>query len=148
MVVPQGYTQQFLDGEVTSAGQVAAIRRAFDNVARTNDFTVVEGAGHVGVGSIVKMNNAQVASLLDLDMVLVVNGGIGKSVRVRRRALHSGARLAHTRSTPERAPKSLYYSSATVSRAVLTAAPFLSSTPLFVASIGVRLLFNDVVVTI
>ena len=59
VVVPKGYTQQFLDGEVTSAGQVAAIRRAFDNVTSTNDFTVVEGTGHVGVGSIVKMNNAQ-----------------------------------------------------------------------------------------
>jgi len=40
---------------------------------------VVEGTGHCGVGSIVNMDNARVAALLGLSMVLVVNGGLGSA---------------------------------------------------------------------
>jgi dethiobiotin synthetase len=40
---------------------------------------VVEGTGHCGVGSIVNLDNARVASILGLSMVLVVNGGLGSA---------------------------------------------------------------------
>ena len=38
-----------------------------------------EGTGHCAVGSVVNMNNACVASMLKTDIILVVNGGIGRS---------------------------------------------------------------------
>ena len=41
--------------------------------------TVVEGTGHTGVGSIVELNNAQVASLLKTPLVLIASGGLGSS---------------------------------------------------------------------
>lgn len=42
-------------------------------------YTIVEGTGHTGVGSIVELNNARVAAELGVDMVLVANGGIGSA---------------------------------------------------------------------
>lgn len=36
-------------------------------------------AGHVGVGSIIGLNNARVAKELGLDMILVSNGGLGSA---------------------------------------------------------------------
>ena len=38
---------------------------------------LVEGTGHCGVGSVVGLNNAEVAKMLGLEMVLVANGGLG-----------------------------------------------------------------------
>ena len=52
---------------------------AFNAVCDAHDFTVVEGTGHTGVGSVVGLNNAQVAKLLDLDMIFIANGGLGKT---------------------------------------------------------------------
>lgn len=43
------------------------------------DRKVVEGTGHCGVGSIVNLNNARVASILGLSMIVVVNGGLGSA---------------------------------------------------------------------
>ena len=40
----------------------------------------MEGTGNCAVGSIVGVNNAQVASMLGADVVLVANGGLGKCV--------------------------------------------------------------------
>lgn len=42
-------------------------------------YTIVEGTGHTGVGSIVNINNARVAAELGIDMVLIANGGIGSA---------------------------------------------------------------------
>ncbi len=39
----------------------------------------MEGTGHVGVGSIVNLSNASVASLLNLDMILIAKGGLGSA---------------------------------------------------------------------
>jgi len=55
------------------------ILASFERVRNANPFTVVEGTGHTAVGSVVNLNNAQVAALLDVPMVLVVNGGLGSA---------------------------------------------------------------------
>ena len=52
---------------------------SYATISANNPFTVVEGTGHCGVGSIVNMNNAQVAALLGVNMVLVANGGLGSA---------------------------------------------------------------------
>lgn len=79
LIVPSGYTRSFLDGKVCTADQHAKIIKAFKNVDAASDFTVIEGTGHCGVGSIIEMDNARVAAYLGVDMVLVCNAGIGSS---------------------------------------------------------------------
>ncbi|KAJ9450913.1 Phosphate acetyltransferase [Diplonema papillatum] len=74
------YTRDFLDGETESLDSMKArILRSYEKVSASSDFTVIEGTGHMGVGSIVGMNNATVAKLLDVDVVLVASGGIGSA---------------------------------------------------------------------
>jgi dethiobiotin synthetase len=44
------------------------------------DIVVYEGTGHPGVGSVVDLSNAEVANLLNLGVILVVEGGIGNTI--------------------------------------------------------------------
>ncbi|RHY87838.1 hypothetical protein DYB35_008532 [Aphanomyces astaci] len=82
VVIPPGYTRDYLDGKISLESQLSKIRTSFDRIASQNEvlsFTVVEGTGHTGVGSIVNVNNARVAAELGVDMVLIANGGIGSA---------------------------------------------------------------------
>lgn len=79
VVIPPGYTRDFLDGKITLESQLSKIRGCFDRITAENDYTIVEGTGHTGVGSIVDVNNARVAAELGIDMILIANGGIGSA---------------------------------------------------------------------
>ena len=79
VVIPRGYTKQYIDGEITDDTQIDAIRSSFRALEAESDYIVVEGTGHTGVGSVVNMNNARVAALLGIDMILIANGGLGSS---------------------------------------------------------------------
>uniref|UniRef100_A0AAV1URI0 DRTGG domain-containing protein n=1 Tax=Peronospora matthiolae TaxID=2874970 RepID=A0AAV1URI0_9STRA len=79
VVIMPGYTKRFLDGEITVESQLDKIRASFKRITEANEFTVVEGTGHTGVGSIVDCNNARIAAELGVDMVLVANGGLGSA---------------------------------------------------------------------
>ncbi len=59
---------------------VDRICRAFDRVSWEKDFTIIEGTGHAGVGSVFDLSNAKVAHLLDAKVILVSSGGIGRPV--------------------------------------------------------------------
>lgn len=56
------------------------ICRAFDRVSWEKEFTLIEGTGHAGVGSVFDLSNARVAQLLDAKVILVSPGGIGRPV--------------------------------------------------------------------
>jgi BioD-like phosphotransacetylase family protein len=56
------------------------ICRAFDRVSWEKDFTLIEGTGHAGVGSVFDLSNARVARLLNAKVILVTTGGIGRPV--------------------------------------------------------------------
>lgn len=79
VVIPRNYTKDFVDGKITEASQIAAVERAFRSISSRHQFTLTEGTGHCGVGAIVNLDNARVASLLGLQMILVVNGGLGSA---------------------------------------------------------------------
>jgi len=79
VIIPQGYTKKFVDGEISSTDQLDRVENAMLHVTENSDVVLLEGTGHCAVGSIVALNNAKCASLIGADMVLVANGGLGSS---------------------------------------------------------------------
>lgn len=79
VLFPRGFTRDYLDGKVDHRDLADRILQAFKSVTGRNTITVIEGTGHTGVGSIVDLNNAQVAALLKCPVILVASGGLGSS---------------------------------------------------------------------
>ena len=79
VIFPRGFTRSFLDGEISTADLEKRISDGYKKISKQNDFTIVEGTGHVGVGSIVDLNNAKVASMLGLDIIIIAKGGLGSA---------------------------------------------------------------------
>lgn len=79
VLIPPGFTKDFLDHKIHSHDLKVKIETSYDKLRKKNDFMVVEGTGHVGVGSIIQLNNAQVAQLLHLPVILIASGGLGSS---------------------------------------------------------------------
>jgi dethiobiotin synthetase len=52
VLIPPGYTRDYLDGVITSAEQMARVQEAFSFMEKTCDIVLCEGTGHVAVGSI------------------------------------------------------------------------------------------------
>jgi phosphate acetyltransferase len=79
VLFPPGFTREVIDGRVDRKEMADRIQRSFHSIQSANEFTLVEGTGHVGVGSIADLNNAQVAAILGVPMVLVARGGLGSA---------------------------------------------------------------------
>lgn len=79
VLIPQGFTRQFLDKKIDAKHLSDKIEKSCKKLLGRNSFLVVEGTGHCGVGSIIDMNNAQVASLLQMPIVLIASGGLGSA---------------------------------------------------------------------
>ena len=73
VIIPKGYTSRYIDGDITREEQVELIRKAQATQEAASDFLLVEGTGHVGVGSVVEMSNARTAALMGADVVLAVS---------------------------------------------------------------------------
>lgn len=43
VLIPRGYTRDFLDGKITQAEQITKIQQAYQNVARASDIVLCEG---------------------------------------------------------------------------------------------------------
>lgn len=79
IIFKRGFTKEFIDGKVNSAHLEDKILKAYNKQAQTCDCMLAEGTGHVGVGSIANINNAKVAALLGLDVIMVTSGGLGSA---------------------------------------------------------------------
>lgn len=79
VVFPPGYTRKVIDGRIQTGDLLHKIKDSFTALATNSDFTLLEGSGHIGVGSIVNLNNAQVAGALGVDVVMIAPGGLGVS---------------------------------------------------------------------
>lgn len=79
VIIPQGYTKKYIEGEITHSHQLEKVLESYKHVSEASDITLMEGTGHCAVGSIVGVNNAQVAAMLGADVVLVANGGLGSA---------------------------------------------------------------------
>jgi dethiobiotin synthetase len=76
--IPQGFTKDYLDQKVCLDSLIQKIKSSASNMNHYPSM-VYEGTGHLGVGSIIDLNNAQVAKLLKTPLLLVTKGGIGSS---------------------------------------------------------------------
>lgn len=79
VLFPRGFTRDYLDGKVDHNQLTHKILKSFQSISSRSCATIVEGTGHTGVGSIVDLNNAQVASLLKIPLILVASGGLGST---------------------------------------------------------------------
>lgn len=70
-------TRGIIDGEVTVAELEGRICQAVAELEKRCDFIVIEGAGHPGVGAVMKLSNARIAGMLGAPVLLVTGGGLG-----------------------------------------------------------------------
>jgi BioD-like phosphotransacetylase family protein len=77
--IPRGFTQRYIDGSVVEdlPARVRSAHRAF---AEDRDILLIEGTGHAGVGAVVGLSNAVVASMLRAPAVIVSEGGVGRPI--------------------------------------------------------------------
>ena len=80
VVIDKNYTKRVLDGEICGRREFMKIEQSFERIAERNAFTIVEGAGHTGVGSVLGLNSPIMARKLGIPLVLVLNGGIGCTI--------------------------------------------------------------------
>jgi dethiobiotin synthetase len=79
VIIPSGYTKKYIDGDIDYKEQLEKVLTSFKYVQDASDVVLCEGTGHCAVGSVVGVNNAQVASMVGADMVLIANGGLGSA---------------------------------------------------------------------
>jgi hypothetical protein len=80
VVLYPGSTREVVDGKISIADLEIRIVKACAELERKCDFLIIEGTGHAGVGSILKLSNARVARMLDAPVLMVTGGGIGNVV--------------------------------------------------------------------
>ena len=77
--IPRGFTQAHIDGRVVE-DLPARIRAAHASFAADRDILLIEGTGHAGVGAVINLSNADVASMLGAPAVIVSEGGVGRPI--------------------------------------------------------------------
>ncbi len=79
-VLGQGDTRRIMDGLLD---RDAIAQQMFDAIAELdakNDFLIIEGAGHTGVGTVFGCNNARIARETNSPVLMVTGGGLGNVV--------------------------------------------------------------------
>jgi BioD-like phosphotransacetylase family protein len=79
IAVEPEFTRRYIN-HANNEALVRRIRHSFDRAAWEKDFSIIEGTGHAGVGSVFDLSNARVARLLQSRVLLVVPGGIGRPI--------------------------------------------------------------------
>eukprot|EP01047_Picozoa_sp_COSAG01_P013855 COSAG01_NODE_662_length_14431_cov_31.385775_2_plen_389_part_00 len=79
IAVEKGFTLKAIQ-EQNVASLVKRIKDAEANLYQSNDYLLIEGTGHAGVGSVFSLSNAVCAKVLNANALLVAIGGIGKAI--------------------------------------------------------------------
>jgi hypothetical protein len=76
--IPRGFTKAYIAGEVVEdlGARIVAAHRTFAD----HDVLLIEGTGHAGVGAVIGLSNARVASMLGAPAVIVSEGGVGRPI--------------------------------------------------------------------
>ena len=77
--IPRGFTQAYIEGRVVE-DLPQRIRAAHAAFTADRDILLIEGTGHAGVGAVVGLSNAVVASMLGAPAVIVSEGGVGRPI--------------------------------------------------------------------
>lgn len=77
VVLQPDTTRQLLDGKFPAAILEEQLLAAVNELDRSCDFLIIEGAGHSGVGSVLGLSNARVAQLIGAPVMMISGGGIG-----------------------------------------------------------------------
>lgn len=116
LVLMPGDTQKLLDGKLSADDMRQKMLGAIKELDRKNDFLIIEGAGHTGVGSVIGFSNAKVARFADSPVLMVTGGGVGNVVDAaylnlalfRQEGVELRALLAN-KIVPEKREKTLHY---------------------------------------
>lgn len=73
-------TRRYLDGDIPADYPRRAVLEAVTELERKNDFLIIEGTGHTGVGSVFGIHNASVAAMVGAPLLLVTGAGIGSVI--------------------------------------------------------------------
>jgi BioD-like phosphotransacetylase family protein len=76
--IPRGFTKAYIAGEVVE-DLGARIARAHATFA-DHDLLLIEGTGHAGVGAVIGLSNAAVASSLGAPAIIISEGGVGRPI--------------------------------------------------------------------
>lgn len=79
IAITKGFTRKYILNRGPK-GLSDKVKKAYNNVSNAKQFTLVEGTGHAGVGSVFDLSNADVAKLLNSKVLLVSSGGIGRPI--------------------------------------------------------------------
>lgn len=75
------FTREYLDNPSPNHSElIDKMCRAFDRAAFQQDYIIIEGTGHAGVGAIFDLSNAEVAKRLNAKVIIVARGGIGRPI--------------------------------------------------------------------
>lgn len=79
VAIPKGFTENYIEnGDIANLHE--KITSSYRAACTGKDFMVIEGTGHAGVGSVIDLSNADVASLLKSPVIIVSGGGIGRPI--------------------------------------------------------------------
>jgi hypothetical protein len=73
-------TRKAIDGEIPVQHLQRRIMEACAELEQKCDFLIIEGSGHVGVGSVLGLSNARIARMLDAQVLMVTGGGVGNVI--------------------------------------------------------------------
>ncbi|GAC1466527.1 MAG: AAA family ATPase [Desulfuromonadaceae bacterium] len=73
-------TRKVVDGEISPLELQDRIIHAYAELGKRCDFIIIEGSGHPGVGSVMKLSNARIARMLNAPVLMVTGGGLGNVV--------------------------------------------------------------------
>ncbi len=76
----KNFTRDYLSGQLDDLDLQECIVEAVAELDKKYDFLIIEGAGHGGVGSVIGLNNARVAQMVNAPVVIVTESGIGRSI--------------------------------------------------------------------
>ncbi len=79
ITLERGFTEKYIFNPDKSVLQ-EAIEKSFARLTKNSDAIIVEGTGHAGVGSVIDFSNADVARLLGSKVIMIAQGGIGRSI--------------------------------------------------------------------
>ena len=79
IVVQKGFTEEYLS-KMIRPDLKSKIINSYQKIAQDKDYVIIEGTGHSGVGSVLDKSNPEVARILNAQVVLAVDGGIGSSI--------------------------------------------------------------------